>query len=514
MTDGARQEAKVSTEPPILECRAHHTGINDGDSEVFLDWAKGSLVTFLKAHYPTIAAWELYKPSPECIGKNVAPPQELDKLWRDGNGQVSLDKIQATLDEYARIQSGDLHAPQTPGSWPTLEVSAENARNRPRQQEEPRTPASIRAAKKAIRNMEIREARRAEANYDHDSPPSPVRILHMSDSGPGAGNKRKSKEIADREQEDNFTFLEAHAHFYRKARANTMKLPADTYSDRVGHSLNSMTSTWLKKKIESHCTAAFKEGWEACALARPEQTEAMRNLTLRAGKWLEDWISPRPNPNDKQQKDSHLAADERFAAILMKAGKKLLEPGNSLKTLFSNDSGQATMSALYQHFVPNADNYRRDLVANFRDLVPGQKPDGRGRQQLLPLEFSHPLSFATRLDNMASDIERVSEPVESVEKARILARAVPMIDEGRRRNGLHPIDLNGILVRTPLLAADYTALCAKIREHCDSVERQRIEVRSLSTAQSLPTYRPQESGAPPVQAMYASGNTGQLLSVR
>ena len=104
-----------------------------------------------------------------------------------------------------------------------------------------------------------------------------------------------------------------------------MKLPADTYPARVEHSLNSMTSTWLKKKIESHCTAAFKEGWEACALARPEQT------------------------------DSHLAAYERFAAILMKAGKKLLEPGNSLKTLFSNDSGQATMSALYQHFVPNAE---------------------------------------------------------------------------------------------------------------------------------------------------------------
>jgi hypothetical protein len=204
LIDGSRYEKRASMEPPLLECRAHHTGINDGDTEIFLDWAKGVLVAYLKANYPAIAAWELWKPALECIGKNVAPPHELEELWKDSLGQVSLEKIQETLDEYAKITLGVSEGGiPDKDPWPTLEQSMERVRSRSKTrpdsspEDEGSSMAQIRTAKKALMRLEKKHGS-TSAVADPETPTSPVRPFHMTSGGKDGGNKRKSKEMADK----------------------------------------------------------------------------------------------------------------------------------------------------------------------------------------------------------------------------------------------------------------------------------------------------------------------------
>ena len=509
LKDHERDERKSSPPKiPSLQCRPHFTGINDGDSGIFLDWVQGILVAHLKTHHPLVAAWELWKPFPACLGWNIAPPQEFEDMWKDSDGHISLAKVQETLDEYAQLTFEEQVARDTPGpsSCPSQAESA--------------------WASKGLANLGLRSTEKAKSNRSgvspvqaarivlsltpdsEETPPSPVRPLHMFSSGRAAGNKKKAKEIADREREDSFTFLQAYEHFYQRSKKSVAQVPAETLSDRTKQYLTSVTQSWLDKKIESHRAESFKIGWELgwkeCAQSKPEISGARKNLILRAGAWLAEVLPPRPLPGSRAQADSHRKADEKFASLLLVAGESLMKTENSLKSSFDLMSGQQTITNLYQHFVPNADNYRRDLVASFKQLVPGQKPDGQGGITSLTIEFTHPLAFAKRIENMALDIQRVAAPVEEAEKAEILARGIPIIDAGRARINLPSIDLNGILARNPTLSVDYLQLRTKIREHCDAVDRQRIELKSLAAIPGMSSMGSQASGMLPVQAMLAT----------
>jgi hypothetical protein len=88
------------------------------------------------------------------------------------------------------------------------------------------------------------------------------------------------------------------------------------------------------------------------------------------------------------------------------------------------------MTNLYGYFIPDAKNYKRQLDVQFDRLVPGSMTvDGKNIDYRD--EFDNPPEFISRLIMMCDDIEQVSDPIDQAKKARLLARALPVIDAGR-----------------------------------------------------------------------------------
>ena len=109
------------------------------------------------------------------------------------------------------------------------------------------------------------------------------------------------------------------------------------------------------------------------------------------------------------------------------------------------------MTNLYAYFIPDAKNYKRQLDVQLDRLVPGSMTiDGMTIDYRD--EFDNPPEFISRLIMMCDDIEQVSDPVDQAKKARLLGRALPVIDAGREKHGYPNTIFSAIIQKEPSLA--------------------------------------------------------------
>ena len=111
---------------------------------------------------------------------------------------------------------------------------------------------------------------------------------------------------------------------------------------------------------------------------------------------------------------------------------------------------------------------------------------------------------------MCDDIEQVSDPIDQAKKARLLARALPVIDAGRERHGYPNTNFSAIIQKDPSLATDFDQLCREIRKVMSHHEAVAIEKGHVNPTLSYLSARadqrdPYRNPSAPTQALLSKG---------
>ena len=125
-------------------------------------------------------------------------------------------------------------------------------------------------------------------------------------------------------------------------------------------------------------------------------------------------------------------------------------------------------------------------------------------------ELDNPPEFTSRLIMMCDDIEQVSYPVDQAKKARLVARALPVIDAEWERYGYPNTNVSTIIQKDPSLATDFDKLCREIRKVMSHHEAVAIEKGHVNPTLSYLSARadqrdPYRNPSAPTQALLSQG---------
>jgi hypothetical protein len=185
-------------------------------------------------------------------------------------------------------------------------------------------------------------------------PSGPVRQIGDQEHSPTPTSQTELAERLRIAQWDGLDVETAYTQLKLQAMREEPGEPAATHDERTRANFKKLCDDWI-----GHVQAkAFTQGAAAERLKYGEATATEDALRLWAVEFLEKWLAPAPMPTKPEQKAKHQIADQKFMGILNTAFEDLL---GTYPHLFDHESGQETLTRLYEIFIPCAANFRDDF---------------------------------------------------------------------------------------------------------------------------------------------------------